>query len=161
MNNKRTLSFTDGALLGEKQIEIIVKISDTMDRHTPDLYNKVPMTSCMDHYETLYEKVLRVVCTKNNITIPDSAKASHYRTILDKYEAAMESYPKDSKAKREAFKSILEETGNNLQEFLVEKNKAIEPEQIKSILQENLPIHSVHQLNWILEKINIVVDKVI
>lgn len=161
MNNKRTLSFTDEASLGGKQIEIIVKISDTVDRHTPDLYNKVPMISCMEHYATLYEKVLHVVCTKNNITIPNCAKASHYHTILDKYEDVMKANPSDLNARREAFESILEEISNNLQEYLINQNRVIEPEQIKSILQENLPIHSVHQLNWILEKINIVVDKVI
>ena len=107
---------------------------------------------CNEHYALLFESLLKRVCEQSGQEILKSVDTAVYNAVLDRYEDVMAATPTDLNEKREAFNSALKKITNLLHKILVDKNSKFHYDTFSELLPDKTSVHSVHQLNWILEK---------
>lgn len=109
--------------------------------------------SCIEHYALIFEGLLKKVSRENGKVVPPCASTDKYRKIIELYEAAMNEESSQHKTKQQKeFDNYMEEISKNLYKVLVENNTTVQCPELKEYLQQNTPIHSIHILNWVLQK---------
>ncbi len=112
------------------------------------------LSKCNEHYALLFESLLKRVCEQSGQEVLKSVDTAVYNAVLDRYEDVMAANPTDLNEKQEAFNSALKKVTNLLHKILVDKNSKFHHDNFCTLLPDNTSIHSVHQLNWILEQAN-------